>query len=224
MKPSQRWLSLAVLVAAVAGVFWFTRAQPEPVAPGPAAAAPVQDPTADCLLPMMINEGELLAALEGQDAGPLAEELAWTSWLPPLGVGYVCDRKLGDAAWLTRGQLSRIPLDGGTVEALALRNLDARVGKLEFMAVGKTGVGTNKVDDVYAASLLLLDAPWLEFEQSQGPVVVAAPGRGKLFVAPRTAAFETALKQLADEAFKVEPNPLVPDVLGRRDGGWEWVR
>lgn len=215
MKTTRILVSVLALAIGVVG-WWLSTRSTTPVAPKREAAA-----TPDCLLPMMVNEGELKAALEANDAGRLVDELSWQPWLSPVGVGYVCDRALGDAVWLTREEVSQIPLDGGRYQDVALQNLDKRIGQMEFVPVGTTGVGTNKLDDVYAASLLLLETPWREMEGRE--VLVAVPGRGKIFVAPRGPEFERPLKQLAQQAFGVEPNPLVDQVLARVDGGWEWV-
>lgn len=212
---------VAVMAAAVVGVGWYlNREAPVVVSapPSPPPPAPTGEPpaTADCLLAVMVNEGEYEATREA-DAG----DVAWQPWLGPIGIGFVCDRGQGEGRWLSRAQLDAIPLDGGTVESVMLANLERRIGDLPFAPVRDTGVGTNAKDDAYAASLLLLESAWVEMDRSEGSVLVAAPGRGKLFVAPGAPELEKPLRTLAQQAFQQEPDPLYDGVLARRDGGWE---
>lgn len=213
-------------IVAVVGAFWFLRPnEPAAVSPPAVVPAPPLPPatptgelaaTADCLLAVMVNEGEYESAREA-DAG----DFAWQPWLGPIGIGFVCDRGQGEGRWLSRAELEAIPLDGGTIESVMLANLDRRIGNLPFMPVRDTGVGTNARDDAYAASLLLLESAWLEMDRTEGSVLVAAPGRGKIFVAPGGPELEKPLRTLAQQAFQLEPDPLYDGVLARRDGGWE---
>lgn len=213
-------LVVVAIAAGVVGAVWFLRAEaPAAVAPPTPQPVATPGPTADCLLAVMVNEGEFKSAQAGADGG----DYAWQPWLGPIGIGFVCDRGQGEAQWLSRAQLESIPLDGGTIESVMVANLERRIGGLEFVPVRDTGVGTNAKDDAYAASLLLVESAWLEMDRSEGDVLVAAPGRGKIFVAPGAPELTRPLRELAQQAFQQEPDPLFDGVIARRDGGWELV-
>jgi hypothetical protein len=183
-----------------------------------------QRPTQACLMPLMINRDELIAALEADDAGEVLDELAFLEWRDPLGVGFVCDDMLTqNAVWLSHSQLAGLGLDAGSALAVSIANLERRLKGLEFVPIKNTGVGTNRYDDVYAAGFLLLDREWDAIEAAQGDVLVAVPSRARMYVSPWTKEAEAPLRQLAAQAFRVEPNPLTELVLGRRDGGWSFL-
>jgi hypothetical protein len=193
-------------------------------AAAPTDGEPGERTTRGCLMPLMINRGELIAALEASDAGEVLDELAFLEWRDPLGIGFVCDDELTqNAVWLSHSQLAALGLDAGAALTVSIQNLERRLKGLEFVPIKNTGVGTNRYDDVYAAGFLLLDREWEAIEAAQGDVLVAVPSRARIYVSPWTKEAEAPLRQLASQAFRVEPNPLTDLVLGRRDGGWSYL-
>lgn len=233
MKRSLVALAAVVLVALAAWVLSTRSGASNPPTPppptAPAAAVPTdggasEATTRACLMPLMINRGELVAALEASDAGEVIDELAFLEWRDPIGIGFVCDDQLTqNAVWLSHSQLAALGLDAGAALTVSITNLERRLKGLEFIPIKNTGVGTNRYDDVYAAGFLLLDQEWAAIEAAQGDVLVAVPSRARIYVSPWTREAEGPLRQLAQQAFRVEPNPLTDLVLARRDGGWSYL-
>lgn len=222
----RRLVMVVALIAGAVALWVFTRPSTSPapaVLVEPAvqsgAALDAGDPAAvtpDCVMQVLANEKEL----EDLPNGPFASR----PFVGPLRRALVCDHRKGSAFFVSVEQLSTLEVDAGIAFETGLENLKVQLKSLRFEPIGQTGVSTNQTDDAYAASILLIEQEWVALERDEGALLVAVPGRQKVFVGPRADPIERGLRKLAAEGFMAEPQPLTDSLFLRQDGGWQVLK
>jgi uncharacterized protein YtpQ (UPF0354 family) len=172
------------------------------------------DPNA--IVPLVRSEFLVRALRERykSDGGIVADPL-----VADLGIIY----RLGaekESRYLTRQEAQHLAIPPNEVRTAAIENLRGLHPKVKVL--GKDAVRLLRVDNIEAASLLLLDEVWDgPSKEVKGDLVVAVPERDAvLFTGSDSEVNVQALMQSAESLYKKGPLPISKTLLVRRKGAW----
>jgi uncharacterized protein YtpQ (UPF0354 family) len=175
---------------------------------------PPVDPNA--IVPLVRSEFLVRALRERykSDGGIVADPLVADLWIV---------YRLGtekESRYLTRQEAQHLAIPPNEVRTAAIENLRGLHPKVKLL--GKDAVRFLRVDNIDAASLLLLDEAWDgPSKEVKGDLVVAVPERDAIvFTGSDSEASVQALMRSAESLYKKGPLPISKTLLVRRNGAW----